>query len=51
MDKGHENRFKGRKTNHVKNSKSFGLFGLNYMQRKITWDIAGKIDWPDHKRS
>lgn len=36
---------------HLKNSKSFGLFGLNYMQKKIIWDTAGKIDWQDHKGS
>lgn len=50
MDKRHEKRFKGRKTNYLKNSMSFGLFGLNYMQRKIPWDIAEKIDWLDQEK-
>ena len=49
--KWHENTLNSRKTKHLKNGESFGLFGLNYMQRKIIWDIAGKIDWLDHKGS
>lgn len=52
--KWHENRFRGRKIEkkkHSKNSKSFGLFRLSYMQKKRIWNIAGKIDWLDHKGS
>lgn len=40
-----------KKKKHSKNSKLFGLFRLSYMQKKRIWNIAGKIDWLDHKGS